>query len=125
MLEEILRRQKNSEWNHQFWYLIATSTVEAGVDLDFQIGYREKSSITSFLQVSGRINRHDKRKANHAVLYTFTVQPDDGLNTHPGFKESIKVFDDMSFSSVSSSKKSIPNLLLPSPLSFLFQLLSF
>lgn len=94
MLDEVLRRQGDCEWNNQAWYLIATSTVEAGVDLDFQVGYREKSSITSFLQVSGRINRHDKR-SNTSVLYTFTLQPGNGLIMHPGFKESIQVFDDL------------------------------
>mgnify|MGYP005844865845 CR=1 FL=1 len=94
MLNEVLRRQGDCEWNNQAWYLIATSTVEAGIDLDFQVGYREKSSITSFLQVSGRINRHDKR-SNTSVLYTFTIQPDNGLILHPGFKESIQVFDEL------------------------------
>ncbi|NCQ47171.1 MAG: CRISPR-associated protein Cas3 [Piscirickettsiaceae bacterium CG_4_10_14_3_um_filter_44_349] len=94
MLNEVLRRQGDCEWNNQAWYLIATSTVEAGIDLDFQVGYREKSSVTSFLQVSGRINRHDKR-SNTSVLYTFTIQPDNGLILHPGFKESIQVFDEL------------------------------
>ena len=72
---------------------MATSCVEAGVDLDFSIGFRERCSVTSFLQVSGRINRHGIRSGG--VLYDFRVIPEDGLTHHPGFKESSAVFDDL------------------------------
>ncbi|EFK09596.1 CRISPR-associated endonuclease Cas3-HD [delta proteobacterium NaphS2] len=93
ILKEILRRQDDSEWNTSPWYLIATSAVEAGVDLDFSIGFRERCSVTSFLQVSGRINRHGKRGAG--VLYDFSIIPDDGLTLHPGFREPSMVFDSL------------------------------
>ena len=93
MLEEVKRRQGKTEWDNKQWYLIATSCVEAGVDLDFAVGYREKCSVTSFLQVAGRINRHDMR--NIAILKDFTLKPEDGLNHHPGFTESSIVFDDL------------------------------
>lgn len=93
MLNEVKRRQGKTKWEGSAWYLIATSCVEAGVDLDFAIGYREKCSVTSFLQVAGRINRHDLR--NLAILNSFTIKPKDGLNHHPGFKESSIVFDDL------------------------------
>ena len=94
MLNEVLRRQQDSEWDNKGWFLIATSTVEAGVDLDFQVGYREKSSVTSLLQVSGRINRHDQRN-NISKLYLFTLQPSDRLSIHPGFKEASSVLDSL------------------------------
>jgi CRISPR-associated endonuclease/helicase Cas3 len=93
ILAEIFRRQFHSEWENQPWYLIATSAVEAGVDLDFSIGFRERCSVTSFLQVSGRINRHGKR--DRGILYDFSLVPDDRLTTHPGFKESSRVFDEL------------------------------
>jgi CRISPR/Cas system-associated endonuclease/helicase Cas3 len=93
MLDEVKRRQGETEWDNKPWYLVATSCVEAGVDLDFSVGYREKCSVTSFLQVAGRINRHDIR--NVATLKNFTIKPEDGLNHHPGFKESSIVFDDL------------------------------
>ncbi|MBI3563192.1 MAG: DEAD/DEAH box helicase [Gammaproteobacteria bacterium] len=93
MLKEVTRRQGETEWDTKHWYLIATSCVEAGVDLDFAVGYREQCSVTSFLQVAGRINRHDVR--NIAVLKNFTIKPEDGLSHHPGFKESSIVFDDL------------------------------
>jgi CRISPR/Cas system-associated endonuclease/helicase Cas3 len=93
MLNEVKRRQSKTEWDGSCWYLIATSCVEAGVDLDFAIGYREKCSVTSFLQVAGRINRHDLRDI--AILNSFTLKPDAGLNHHPGFKDSSIVFDEL------------------------------
>ncbi len=93
ILDEINRRQGKTEWDEKVWYLIATSCVEAGVDLDFAIGFREKCSVTSFLQVAGRINRHGKRP--EGLLKSFSIIPEDGLNHHPGFKESLIVFDDL------------------------------
>ena len=93
ILKEIERRQGDSEWNWQSWFLIATSCVEAGVDLDFSIGFRERCSITSFLQVSGRINRHGSRTTG--ILYDFKIIPEEGLILHPGFNESIQVFEEL------------------------------
>lgn len=93
ILDEINRRQGETEWNEQAWYLVATSCVEAGVDLDFAIGFREKCSVTSFFQVAGRINRHGSRTVGS--LKDFSIVPEDGLNHHPGFKESSIVFDDL------------------------------
>lgn len=38
--------------------LISTQSIEAGVDLDFDIGFREVSPISSIIQTAGRVNRH-------------------------------------------------------------------
>lgn len=38
--------------------LISTQSIEAGVDLDFDIGFREVSPIGSIIQTAGRVNRH-------------------------------------------------------------------
>lgn len=93
MLEEIVRRQGATEWDTKPWYLIATSCVEAGVDLDFAVGFRERCSVTSFLQVSGRINRHGRR--TYGQLIDFSIFAEDGLNQHPGFKESSDIFEQL------------------------------
>lgn len=93
MLSEVISRQGDSDWNHRPWYLIATSCVEAGVDLDFAIGFRETCSVTSFLQVSGRINRHGKRTFGR--LFDFSIFAEDGLNHHPGFNESSDIFNNL------------------------------
>jgi len=93
MLKEIIRRQIENDWDHKPWYLVATSCVEAGVDLDFAVGFRESCSVTSFLQVSGRINRHGKRF--YGMLYDFSIVTGDGLNRHPGIEESADILREL------------------------------
>lgn len=94
MLAEVIRRQsEDNEWNHKPWYLVATSCVEAGVDLDFAVGFRESCSVTSLLQVSGRINRHGKRP--RGILYDFSIVAEDGLNRHPGLEESSDILKEL------------------------------
>ncbi|EQD43040.1 helicase-like protein, partial [mine drainage metagenome] len=44
----------------QDWTLVATSLVEAGVDLSFHSGVREAASLSSLLQLGGRVNRHNE-----------------------------------------------------------------
>ncbi len=39
------------------WVLVATSCVEAGMDLSFRTGFRESASTASLIQVGGRVNR--------------------------------------------------------------------
>jgi CRISPR-associated helicase cas3 len=49
--------------------LVSTQSIEAGVDLDFDVGFREVSPISSIIQTAGRVNRHfgDKK----GILYLF------------------------------------------------------
>lgn len=91
ILREINRRLAQRTASPR-WVLVATSCVEAGVDLDFQTGFRERSSVASFIQTSGRVNRHAERVGSRLYDFTLDTQSDPLLASHPAFEVSREVF---------------------------------
>lgn len=83
-LERVKKRLKSS--NDTDWTLIATSCVEAGVDLSFRTGFRELGSLVSLLQAAGRVNREGL--FTDSEIWTFCVAEDKMLKINPGMKES-------------------------------------
>ncbi|MFZ1984001.1 MAG: hypothetical protein WAU91_06285, partial [Desulfatitalea sp.] len=71
------------------WTLVATSCVEAGVDLSFKAGVREAASLVSLLQTAGRVNRHDA--INSETVWTIILKEDGLLKKHPGMNDPSKV----------------------------------
>ena len=71
------------------WTLIATSCVEAGVDLSFRTGFRELASLTSLLQAAGRINRNGEYGVSD--IHVFCLEESKLLRTNPALKNAAAV----------------------------------
>lgn len=82
-------KKRLSDSQDKDWILIATSCVEAGVDLSFRSGIREAASFTSLLQIAGRINRNSEY--GDSSVWTIKLKYDSLLKEHPGFKNSSTV----------------------------------
>jgi len=52
--------------------LVSTQLVEAGVDIDFPIGYRALAGLDSIIQAAGRVNRN--MKSEKGTLFVFEPQ---------------------------------------------------
>jgi CRISPR-associated endonuclease/helicase Cas3 len=66
------------------WTLVATSLIEAGVDLSFRSGVREMASLASVLQLGGRVNRHYEWA--EAEVWSVKLRPGQGLNQNRAMK---------------------------------------
>ena len=71
------------------WILVATSCIEAGVDLSFHTGFREAASMVSLLQTAGRVDRNGL--LDDAEVWTFQMQDDPLLKRDPGVERSAAV----------------------------------
>jgi len=69
VLSSIRRRLKSG----QDCRVIATSLIEAGVDVDFPAIWREEAGLDSILQAAGRCNREGKRNPADSIVHVFRV----------------------------------------------------
>lgn len=65
------------------WALVATSCIEAGVDLSFRSAFRERFTTASIIQTGGRVNRHGEYSpAGGGTVYDFALAG-AGVTQHP------------------------------------------
>ena len=86
-IDQINKRLKNKSDND--WALVATSCVEAGVDISFRTGFRELSSLLSLLQTAGRINRGGS--FDNSEIWTFKLKEGENFNVNAGLQTSRSV----------------------------------
>ncbi len=79
--------------NDKDWTLVATSCVEAGVDISFRTGFRERASLNSLLQTSGRVNRNGE--FGTANVWDIQLIHDNRLRRHPAFADSAIVLGEL------------------------------
>lgn len=90
-LERVKQRLANP--TDKDWTLVATSCVEAGVDLSFRTGLRERCSLNSLIQIGGRINRKGENK--NAEVWDFKLRYDKLLICHRAFETSARVLGEL------------------------------
>ena len=67
--KEVLEEIRNKLNNGLSCRVISTSLIEAGVDIDFPVVYREEAGLDSEIQAAGRCNR--ERKLTERPVYVF------------------------------------------------------
>ena len=89
ILDRVRKRLQERDSN---WVLVATSCVEAGVDLSFRTAFRERARATSIVQIGGRVNRH--AEWGSGTVWDFIVS-DPQLTLHPDFKHGREVVEQL------------------------------
>lgn len=91
VLERVKKRLGDK--NDTDWTLVATSCVEAGVDLSFQSAAREMCSLVSTIQTAGRVNRSGE--FGTCELWSFRIKESELLREHPAFAVSSRILADL------------------------------
>lgn len=94
VLEEVKRRLNPDQPYPEKWTLVATSVMEAGVDVSFRTCFRERFATTSLIQIGGRGNR-DSKEPDGAAIHDFIVDAMGGLTRHPDARVSADVLLDL------------------------------
>ncbi|HAH32035.1 MAG TPA: CRISPR-associated protein [Elusimicrobia bacterium] len=90
-LERVRARLEDETDND--WTLVATSCVEAGVDISFRTAFRESCGLVNLIQTGGRVNRNSKYPVSE--IWDFKIKTDNLLRLHPMFAKSSQILMEM------------------------------
>ena len=80
--------------NNKKIIVVATQLIEAGVDIDFPIVYRQDAGLDSVLQAAGRCNREGKLSIGHTHVFSLGPNPPGFIsNASNALKNMVEVKD--------------------------------
>ena len=71
--------------------VVSTSLIEAGVDIDFPVVYREIAGLDSIIQAAGRCNREGKRKACDSKVFIYQLLEENGKSLRANNRQEIEI----------------------------------
>lgn len=94
--KRILNKIKNKIGTQKL-LLIATSIVECGVDMSFEVGYRQSSCLSSVIQFNGRIDREQLNNGALTTIFDFdkSLQTTGEVTENPSFKNGKQVLNSL------------------------------
>lgn len=96
-IQKVIAEIKNALKNPEVKTIrvVATQLIEAGVDIDFPIVYRQEAGLDSVLQAAGRCNREGKLGISDAYVFSFNhpLPPGTLLKGSNTLKNMIEVSD--------------------------------
>lgn len=87
-----IKKRLTKGYNGGDWTLVATTCVEAGIDISFRTGFRERGSFCSMVQLGGRVNRNAQN--NPGIVHDFVIS-DPTCARHPDFERPARVLSKM------------------------------
>lgn len=112
---QVLDEVRNHLKNGQVCRVIATSLIEAGVDVDFPVVYREKAGLDSEIQAAGRCNREKKRPCEDSIVFLFSAEEEYSKNQPYSLRQPLEI--------ASVTEEKFEDIASPQAIQFYFDLL--